>query len=113
MAEGGARQAGSRRPARNPDLGPEPLFELLADAEPAPEAELPQTGVGLDLERTLSSIYIASPGYGTRASMVLLLDASGEGVFVERTTAPEDASRRGSGAEKRFTLRPQPSGATP
>ena len=91
-----------------PDLAPGPLFDLLADAEPAPEADLPQTGVGPDVERTLSSIYIASPGYGTRASMVLLLNASGEGVFVERTTAPE-----ASGAEKRFTLRPGSTGGAP
>ncbi len=90
------------------DLAPEALFRLLADAEPAPDAALPETGVGLDWERTLSPIFIASPDYGTRASTVLLLDASGAGVFAERTTTPEASmpgnSSGGAAREQRFTL---------
>ncbi|HEV2131169.1 MAG TPA: NRDE family protein [Longimicrobiaceae bacterium] len=64
---------------------PEPLFEILADADPAPEAELPETGVGREWERALSSLFIATPTYGTRASTVLLIDHSGRATFVERT----------------------------
>ena len=69
------------------DFAPEDLFALLADAEPAPDAMLPDTGVGLAKERMLSSILIASPDYGTRASSVLLQDRSGGSLFVERTVA--------------------------
>ena len=83
----------------DPDLDPEPLFGLLRDAEPAPDAELPETGVGLDMEKLLSPVFIASPDYGTRVSMVLLLDEAGEGVFVERSTEPGAPE-----AERRFAL---------
>ncbi|MEL6616009.1 MAG: NRDE family protein, partial [Bacteroidota bacterium] len=89
-------------------VAPEALFGLLANTERAPDADLPKTGVGLDWERTLSPIYIASPDYGTRASTVLLLERDGGGVLFERTTAPE-----ASGEARRFTLRPKPSGAMP
>ena len=46
----------------------DPLFEALADRVQAPDAELPDTGVGLELERLLSPPFIVSPGYGTRCS---------------------------------------------
>ncbi|OZC02486.1 NRDE family protein [Rubricoccus marinus] len=82
------------------DLTPDALFALLEDAEPAPDADLPETGVGLEWERILSPIYIASPDYGTRASTVLLLDRDGAGHFVERTTAPEASGVR----ERAFTI---------
>lgn len=49
------------------------LFHLLADAEPAPEPALPDTGVGRDMERLLSPLFIRSPNYGTRVSTVLRL----------------------------------------
>jgi uncharacterized protein with NRDE domain len=55
----------------------EALFDLLADRTPADDHELPDTGVGLHLERTLSSIFIAGDDYGTRSSTVLLIDAQG------------------------------------
>jgi len=47
---------------------PAALFEALADRRPAPDAELPDTGVGPQLERMLSPPFIVSPGYGTRCS---------------------------------------------
>ncbi len=51
--------------------GDEPLFAMLSDATPAPDEQLPDTGVGLERERWLSPILIAGPDYGTRASTVL------------------------------------------
>ena len=56
---------------------PEALLELLADRQRAADSELPSTGVPLEWERLLSSIFIASPGYGTRASTALLHHADG------------------------------------
>jgi uncharacterized protein with NRDE domain len=49
------------------------LLQLLADDNVAPDARLPDTGVGLDLERMLSPLFIRSPQYGTRASTVLMV----------------------------------------
>lgn len=44
---------------------------VLEDATAAGDAELPDTGVGLDWERQLSPVFIRAPGYGTRSSLVL------------------------------------------
>ncbi len=67
---------------------PEALFGFLADDAPAPEAELPSTGVGLATEKLLSSVFIASPNYGTRASTVLLVNADGSRRLIERSFGP-------------------------
>jgi len=47
------------------------LLGLLCDREVAPDAQLPATGVPVDLERALSAAFISLPSYGTRASTVL------------------------------------------
>lgn len=49
------------------------LFELMDDREIAADDELPDTGVGLEIERMLSAAFIVSPRYGTRCSTVLEL----------------------------------------
>jgi uncharacterized protein with NRDE domain len=65
------------------------LFELLRDQTQAADEALPDTGVGLELERLLGTIAIdgaiAGKGYGTRSASVLLLDARGRGRFVEHS----------------------------
>ena len=60
------------------------LFDILSDRSIAPDAELPDTGVGLQRERELSPAFIAGERYGTRASTVLLVTSGGEVVLVER-----------------------------
>jgi uncharacterized protein with NRDE domain len=67
----------------------EALFRLLSDRTPAADADLPDTGVGLDAERGLSPIFVHIPatGYGTRCSTVLLVDPHGHGCMTERTHA--------------------------
>jgi uncharacterized protein with NRDE domain len=69
------------------DREPEPaqLFMLLTDTNRAADHELPRTGVGLEWERILSPIYIASPEYGTRSSSVLTITQQGNVCFTERT----------------------------
>ncbi|HQY62090.1 MAG: NRDE family protein [Myxococcales bacterium] len=59
-------------------------FDLLADREAVDDGELPHTGVPLELERALAPAFVALPGYGTRASTVVVLHASGELSFAER-----------------------------
>ncbi|HYW07441.1 MAG TPA: NRDE family protein [Longimicrobium sp.] len=80
----------------------EELFRALALREPAPDAELPDTGVGREMERALSSPLIVTPGYGTRASTVLRISASGEVTFAERTIDPAIGSW--TEARHRFTI---------
>ncbi|OZU87158.1 hypothetical protein CIL03_18410 [Virgibacillus indicus] len=61
------------------------LFEIIADAEYAQDQELPETGIGLELERKLSPLFIKTPDYGTRSSTVLLIDRNNHVTFIERT----------------------------
>jgi uncharacterized protein with NRDE domain len=60
------------------------LFEVLYNDEIAADDSLPDTGVGIDRERALSSMFIKSPGYGTRCSSVLLVNNDDEVFFAER-----------------------------
>lgn len=60
------------------------LFELLNDTQVAPDEKLPETGVGLERERVLSSMFIKSPGYGTRCSTVVMVDKNNEVYYSER-----------------------------
>ena len=66
MAQGaaGAPRDGAREPAPR-------LFEMLSDTEGADDHELPDTGVGIALERVLAAPLITGVTYGTRASTVL------------------------------------------
>ena len=64
------------------------LFDALADTTPAPDARLPDTGVGLELERLLSPPFVRGPRYGTRCSTVVLADDASI-VFAERRFGPD------------------------
>lgn len=75
-----------------PGAAPAELFAPLADEAPAPDAELPDTGVGLELERFLSPPFIRGPRYGTRASTVLAVAADGGGEILERSFGPDGAA---------------------
>lgn len=55
----------------------EPLFAALADTAPATDVELPDTGVGLELERLLSPVFVVGDTYGTRSSAVVLASCAG------------------------------------
>lgn len=66
-------------------LEPEQLFTLLKDDTPARDEDLPQTGVPLEWERKLSSIFIQSADYGTRSSTILLIDQKQQVTWQERT----------------------------
>jgi uncharacterized protein with NRDE domain len=60
------------------------LFEFLYDGERAADDQLPNTGIGLERERALSSMFIKSPGYGSRCSTVILIDQDNNVEFSER-----------------------------
>ncbi|MCX5841528.1 MAG: NRDE family protein [Deltaproteobacteria bacterium] len=63
---------------------PEDLFALLADQSKPDDDELPDTGIGWEWERILSSIFISSPVYGTRSSSLLMIDRRHRITFMER-----------------------------
>jgi uncharacterized protein with NRDE domain len=61
------------------------MFELLRDDGVHPDEALPRTGVSLDWERLLSSAFVRAPGYGTRSSTVLTIDAASKAALAEQT----------------------------
>lgn len=67
----------------------EACLQMLGDAEPAHDRHLPDTGVGMDWERRLSSIRIVGGHYGTRCSSVLRIGTDATVEFWERSYAPE------------------------
>ncbi|RYG71760.1 NRDE family protein [Lentibacillus lipolyticus] len=69
----------------NQSFSADALFKMLSNAEEADDDRLPDTGVGLELERKLSPLFIKTPVYGTRCSTVLLVDKKNHVTFVERT----------------------------
>ena len=81
----------------------ENLFEILVNRERAEDDQLPDTGIGLDWERVLSSIFITSPAYGTRNSTVLIIDDKNKVTFAERFFRSE--GDEGTEVKFEFTLR--------
>lgn len=63
-------------------------LSLLEDRFRPEDGQLPDTGVGLEMERLLASPFICSPHYGTRASTLLML-AEQDLHFVEKSWSPE------------------------
>jgi uncharacterized protein with NRDE domain len=70
--------------AKKGDALEEALFAMLADRNVPPDSQLPDTGVGPEWERMLSPMFIASPGYGTRSSTILLIGKNRRVKLVEK-----------------------------
>lgn len=66
----------------------EPLMDLLVDRTVPADDHLPDTGVGVELERILSPAFILGSEYGTRSSTVLVVDHEDGVNFVECTFNP-------------------------
>lgn len=60
------------------------LLNLLQNDSTADEALLPETGVGIIIEKMLSPLFIKSPSYGTRASTVVRIQNNGNIHFLEQ-----------------------------
>lgn len=67
-----------------PGLSADLLFEFLYDEQRAEDNQLPDTGIGIERERALSSMFIKTTGYGTRCSTVVLVDGDNQTVYAER-----------------------------
>ena len=61
------------------------IYAMLSDTTPAPDEALPDTGVGLEWERVLSSAMIVGEKYGTRCSTVMGIWANSEIHFAEHS----------------------------
>ncbi len=61
------------------------LIALLKDNTPAPDDQLPDTGIPFDLEKKLSPVFISMKGYGTRCSTALLVDHENRAILHEVT----------------------------
>jgi uncharacterized protein with NRDE domain len=61
------------------------FIEILSSEQQAPDAQLPTTGVRLELERLLSSRFIKSSDYGTRASSLVKFSNKNNVSFTEQS----------------------------
>jgi len=72
-------------PVLRPNIvDPEQVLEILYDDQVADDDQLPDTGLTLERERALSSMFIKTPNYGSRCSTVVLVNKSNEVLFTER-----------------------------
>lgn len=69
----------------NQNISSESLFRILQNADKPSDQDLPDTGIGIHLERELSSMFIDTGNYGTRASTIILVDKKSNVTFFERT----------------------------
>ena len=71
-----AQVAQALKEAESVDMLADRLFAALADETPAPDDELPATGIDRELERVLSPAFIrtADGSYGTRCSTVVVTE---------------------------------------
>lgn len=67
---------------------PRGLCDALCDSSRPGDAELPDTGIGLPLERELSPMFIAGATYGTRAVSAFVVDGGGRAALLERSFGP-------------------------
>ena len=89
-----------------PNVSDEDLWAILTNRQKPADDTLPDTGVGLEWERTLSSAFIESPEYGTRSSTILLIGRDDSVRFVERLYLPSLSSWQEASYE--FQIKPQP-----
>jgi uncharacterized protein with NRDE domain len=75
---------------KNEKVEIENLFATLKSEAKADKDRLPGTGVGFEMERMLSPMFIKSTEYGTRCSTIILVDKDNHVKFVERTYVPTD-----------------------
>ncbi len=63
----------------------EDLFLLMKNTTPYPDQTLPNTGMGIEVERLLSSLFVRAPGYGTHSTTLLTISKKGEVHFIEKS----------------------------
>ncbi|MBN8207628.1 NRDE family protein [Bacillus sp. NTK071] len=79
--------------SQNAEIDISHLFEMLNQADHAPDDDLPETGVPIEWERMLSPIFIASDSYGTRAQTVITVTNQGQVTFTEWSKGQKNDER--------------------
>ncbi|MBN0988075.1 NRDE family protein [Amphritea pacifica] len=87
-----ARKAALKTCIDTGELSGENLIQLMADRKTYPDTLLPDTGIDIELERRLSSSFIHSDNYGTRATTALLIKHNGEVEVVEQNYNDQGAT---------------------
>lgn len=85
------------------DFRLEMVEELLFDTWQPAEHNLPNTGIGLDWEKKLATIFISTENYGTRSSAVFTIRDDGRIDFSERTILPGSKGPQ-TGTQRCFTI---------
>ncbi|MBT8401472.1 MAG: NRDE family protein [Rhodothermia bacterium] len=67
------------------DVSDEEILSIMRDQSPKADDRLPNTGVGLEMERVLSSAFIQTDGYGTRCTTIVRFRSDGLIMFDEFT----------------------------
>lgn len=75
---------------RKPDI--DQLLSLMQDPEQAADKTLPDTGISYDWEKKLSSPFIQSDSYGTRATTLLLQRPDGQTRVIEQSYDQQGAT---------------------
>ena len=70
----------------------EALMSFMYDKTLASDENLPDTGIGYEKEKLLSSMFIELPGYGTRNTTLLVKDKNDNVQLIERTYYHKDNS---------------------
>ncbi|MFY0678699.1 MAG: NRDE family protein [Neptuniibacter sp.] len=78
----------------------EQLFDIMSDPLQAEPSQLPDTGISEEWEQLLSSCFIQSSEYGTRATTVLMQKTCGETTIIEKNFGPD-----GFESEQTFELK--------
>ncbi|MCD6486657.1 MAG: NRDE family protein [Syntrophobacterales bacterium] len=90
--------------SKHQNLLQDEIFHILADTSRPDDSHFPDTGIGLEWERLLSSIFIQSEIYGTRSSTIILIDKENDVTFTERTFI--SGAGKYKVAEFRFRMNP-------
>ncbi len=73
------------RALMNKNVSDSDLFEMLLDSSKPSDELLPDTGVGLEVERALSAVFVATSVYGTVSSTVIFISHKDEVRFIEKS----------------------------
>ncbi len=82
------------------DISIDALATVLSSTQPAEDKDLPDTGISLEWEKQLSSCFINTEGYGTRATTILLQNTEGVIQLVELRF-----DQSGESGQQHFTLK--------
>ena len=85
MALGQSQLANAISSFAEQPLNIDELFNLMQNNQQAEIENLPNTGLPLDWEQKLSSIFIVSPEYGTRNTNIIIQDNEGSVSVYDRS----------------------------